>query len=68
MRASTTLLFSNHRHVANVGSSCYWLSGSDAKHGIGQRRRWHAHEKDEGTVTFPLMPSLVMLRCTNCLS
>ena len=51
MRASITVLFSNHKHFADVGSSCDWLSGSDAKHGIGQGRRWHAHEKGEGTLT-----------------
>ena len=53
MSASMTLLVSNHRHVADVGNTCCWLSGSDAKHGVGQVRRWHAHEKGEGTVTSP---------------
>ena len=63
MSASTTLLASNHRHVADVGGTCCWLSGSDAKHGVGQVRRWHAR----GLWPFPRMPSLVMLRCANYL-
>ena len=52
MSASMTLLASSHRHVADVGGTCCWQSGSEAWHGIGQARWWHAGAKDEGAVTF----------------
>ena len=49
-----TFLASSHRYIADVGGICCWLSGSDAKHGVGQVRRWHAREEGEGTATSPL--------------
>ena len=47
MSASMTLLASSHKHIAEVGGTCRWQSGSDALHSIGNARWWHVGTEDE---------------------
>ena len=54
LEVSKMLWASSHYYVADIGGTCCWLSGSDAKRSIGHARWWHIGTKDKGIVTFSL--------------